>query len=78
MPGSKYIICTVCLEQLLTEEIAPLPAPETETEIETEIDTETETENESSSGCNGTISASVALLALLGCFAAAWRPRKEN
>ena len=33
---------------------------------------------EPSGGCNGTISASVVLIALLGCIATAWRPRKDN
>ncbi len=63
--GSKHKECTVCGETLETEVIEAL----------TEAPT---TEPEPSGGCNGTISASVALLALLSCFAVAWRPRKDN
>ena len=49
-----------------------------QTEPVTESETEQETEPAKSGNCNGTISASVVLLALLGCFAVAWRPRKDN
>ena len=63
--GSKHKECTVCGETLETEAIEAL----------TEAPT---TEPEPSGGCNGTISASVVLLALLSCFAVAWRPRKDN
>ena len=63
--GSKHKECTTCGETLETEAIEAL----------TEAPT---TEPEPSGGCNGTISASVVLLALLSCFAVAWRPRKDN
>jgi hypothetical protein len=63
--GSKHKECTACGETLETEAIEAL----------TEAPT---TEPERSGGCNGTICASVALIALLSCFAIAWRPRKDN
>ena len=66
--GSKHKECTTCGETLETEAIEAL----------TEAPTTEASETEPSGGCNGTISASVVLLALLSCFAAAWRPRKDN
>ncbi len=63
--GSQHKECTVCGDKLITEPVEAL----------TEAST---TEQKSSRGCKGTISASVALLALLSCLAVAWRPRKEN
>ena len=76
--GSKHKECTVCGETLETEAIEALTeAPTTEAPA-TEPETEQGTEPAKSSGCNGTISASVVLLALLSCFAVAWRPRKDN
>lgn len=89
--GSKHKECTACGETLETEAIDALteaptteaptiepPITEPESEQGTAPETESNTDSEKSGGCNGTISASVALLALLGCFAVAWRPRKDN
>ena len=78
--GSKHKECTACGETLETEIIDALTETPTTEAPTTETPT-TEalaTESESSGGCNGTISASVALLALLSCFAVAWRPCKDN
>jgi predicted nucleic acid-binding Zn ribbon protein len=60
-----------------TPTVAP-PITEPESEQGTVPETESDTDAETSGGCKGTISAFVALLALLGCFAIAWRPRKDN
>ena len=74
--GSKHKECTVCDETLETEVIeALIEAPTTETPT-TEVPTTAAPK--SSGSCNGTINASVVLLALLGCIATAWRPRKNN
>ena len=59
-----------------TESNVESTAPDSE--IVSESEPEQETEPAKSGGCNGTISASVALLALLSCFAVAWRPRKRG
>ena len=89
--GSKHKECMVCGETLEAEAIEALteaptteaptiepPITEPESEQGTALETESDTDSEKSGGCNGTISASVALLALLSCFAIAWRPRKNN
>ncbi|MBQ5363353.1 MAG: hypothetical protein IIU63_08395, partial [Clostridia bacterium] len=60
-----------------TPTVAP-PITEPESEQSTVPETESDIDAETSGGCKGTISAFVALLALLGCFAIAWRPRKDN
>ena len=76
--GSKHKECTVCGETLETEVIDALTeAPTTEAPA-TEAPTTEAPSTEPSGGCSGTISASVALLALLSCFAVAWRPCKDN
>ena len=89
--GSKHKECTACGETLETEAIEALteastteaptiepPITEPGSEQGTAPETESDTDSEKSGGCNGTISASVALLALLSCFAIAWCPRKDN
>lgn len=83
--GSKHKECATCGETLEIEAIEALTeAPTTEAPttdlvtIQPESETEQGTAPATSGGCNGTISASVVLLALLGCFAVAWRPRKDN
>ena len=78
--GSKHKECTICGETLETEVIEALTeAPSTEEPTTAAPITEAPTtEPEPSVGCNGTIGASAALLALLSCFAVSWRPRKDN
>ena len=68
--GSKHKECTVCGETLETEVIEALTEAPT-----TEVPT---SENKSSGNCNGVIGMPVVLIALLGCIATAWRPRKNN
>ena len=68
--GSKHKECTVCGETLETEVIEALTEAPT-----TEVPT---SENKSSGNCNGVIGIPVVLIALLGCIATAWRPRKNN
>ena len=45
---------------------------------DSEIISESEPGSEKTSSCNGSISTCTVLLALLGCFAVIWRPRKDN
>ena len=67
-----------------TETESPTTQPDFETEENTselttpDSDSETETEPEDPDSCKTMIGAPVALIALLGCMAVAWRPRKRG